>query len=137
MLIRYDTFTSSFRSIFSLPSNVPAYFVVGNHDVGLGRSVQFSRRARARFQHSFGVSQTNRLIEFGNHSLALIDAPGLVEEDYRRVMEGKIYSLRSVPGGGKKGRPVWSPSLGGAIEFVKTVAQGKSVVFEQFFVAQD
>jgi hypothetical protein len=58
-----------------------------------------------------------------------------VEEDYRRVKEDKIYPLRSIPGGGKKGgkkaKQTWRPSAGGPMEFIKSVAQGNSSFIPQ------
>ena len=68
------------------------------------------------------------MVVFGNHSLVLVDAPGLVEEDYRRVGEGKIYPLRMVSA--KKGKPIWMPSKGGTVDFISNVAKGESIKAE-------
>ncbi|KIM22047.1 hypothetical protein M408DRAFT_333100 [Serendipita vermifera MAFF 305830] len=115
----YDAFVDKFREIFTLPTGLSTYYVVGNNDVGLGHSMQFSQRARSRFRSSFHT-EPNRVVTFGNHSLVLVDAPGLVEEDYRRVNENKIYSLRN-PTSSKKYRGLWNPSRGGTMEFITTL----------------
>jgi hypothetical protein len=74
------------------------------------------------------VSDPNQAVHFGNHTLVLLDAPGLVEEDYRRVKEDKVYSsqMMGTPSGKKTGKvkAIWRPTKGGSVEFVKRVSQG-------------
>jgi len=48
----------------------------------LGSNRGFSGQARRRFRQHFGPEQ--QVVEVGNHSFVLLDAPGLVDEDYRR-----------------------------------------------------
>jgi ethanolamine phosphate phosphodiesterase len=76
----------------------------------LGISKTFSPEARPRYEKHFGPF--NQMVELHNHTLVLIDAPGLAEEDYIRNADGVSYSQ-------------WSPLPGGPIEFVRSVASGK------------
>lgn len=48
-----------------------------------------SRLARLRYQKYFGAY--NQVISVQNHTLVLIDAPGLVEEDNKRASHGQNY----------------------------------------------
>jgi hypothetical protein len=77
----------------------------------LGYNQAFSSRARERYQAHFGA--LNQVLEVSNHSLVLIDAPGLVEEDYRR------HSAQTDFGS-------WLPTAGGSIEFVQSIRQSES-----------
>lgn len=103
-------------------------YVVGNHDVGLGHSASFSRRARSRFNFSFGLGNkgTNQVVKFGNHSLVLLDAPWLVEEDYRRVAESKTFptgeDVEEYSGGQRKKGGVWTPVPGGTVDFISRLS---------------
>lgn len=70
----------------------------------------FSRTARNQFSNTFGPF--NQQIFIRNHTFALLDAPGLVDEDYQRAAHGKSYER-------------WVPVPEGPIEFVKTIVSGK------------
>ncbi|KZT62021.1 hypothetical protein CALCODRAFT_479504 [Calocera cornea HHB12733] len=104
----YAKYFARFQSIFRLPPSVLSYYVPGNHDVGLGYNQVFSSRARERYQKHFGA--LNQVLEVSNHSLVLIDAPGLVEEDYRRHSAQTDFNS-------------WLPTAGGSIEFVQSIKQ--------------
>lgn len=108
--LRYETFAKRFKLTFPIPKGAQAYYVVGNHDVGLGKSKSFSTKARDRYRQTFG--ELNQHLRVSNHSLVLLDAPAIVEEDYRRVGEGKTFKE-------------WVPTKGGPIEFVEKVATGE------------
>ncbi|TFY53473.1 hypothetical protein EVJ58_g9434 [Rhodofomes roseus] len=69
---------------------VPTYYITGNHDVGIEASARFSQQAVERFMSHFGP--LNQLVEFGNHSFVLIDAPGLVAEEAMRMRSGRSYA---------------------------------------------
>jgi hypothetical protein len=60
----------------------------------------------------------NQEIDLAGHRLIFIDAPGLVDEDYRRHGMGKQYET-------------WTPAAGGPIEFIASVAikGGRSLAF--------
>ncbi|KIK67268.1 hypothetical protein GYMLUDRAFT_238583 [Collybiopsis luxurians FD-317 M1] len=105
--IEYERYFRRFKSIFSTDSKIPIYFIPGNHDVGLGSSSQFSPQARARYESHFGPP--NSQVSISNYTFVLVDAPGLVEEDYQRHGQGKSYAN-------------WKPVSGGTIDFVKTFA---------------
>ncbi|KAG8747119.1 hypothetical protein FRC10_002168 [Ceratobasidium sp. 414] len=105
----YDAYYSRFNDIFSSSKDIPKYYLVGNHDVGLGKSQAFSARARQRYLSHFGGT-TNFQVPIANHSFVFIDAPGLVEEDYRRYEEEESFED-------------WAGMPGGAIEFVNRLAQ--------------
>ena len=53
----------------------------------------------------------NQAVSLGGHTLVLIDAPGLVEEDYQRHARSQRYDQ-------------WTPLSGGPVEFVKSIAAG-------------
>uniref|UniRef100_A0A0W0FH69 UTP--glucose-1-phosphate uridylyltransferase n=1 Tax=Moniliophthora roreri TaxID=221103 RepID=A0A0W0FH69_MONRR len=104
----YEVLYRRFLGIFKLDEKIPRYCIPGNHDTGLGVQDWFSPDARVRYEKHFGP--LNRQVTVGNHTFVLLDAPGLVEEDYRRHGSGKPYSD-------------WVPVRGGTIDFVKSFAQ--------------
>jgi hypothetical protein len=73
----------------------------------LGVSNTFSRHVRQRYESHFGP--VNRHLPVGNHSLILLDSPGIVDEDYIRAGHGTSFEE-------------WIPLRDGAIEFVKGLA---------------
>ncbi|EMD37638.1 hypothetical protein CERSUDRAFT_94638 [Gelatoporia subvermispora B] len=85
----YESYYKRFKSIFRPPSDVPAFYLPGNHDVGLGSSVEFAPAALDRYHAHFGES--NQELRLGNHTALLINAPGLVEEDAQRAQLGIDY----------------------------------------------
>ncbi|KAH7874668.1 Metallo-dependent phosphatase-like protein [Lentinula edodes] len=103
----YERYTQRFMNIFTMDSRIPRYFIPGNHDIGLGPSTLFSPHARTRYTSHFGP--LNSQISIANHTFVLIDAPGLVEEDYKRHGLGKSYDK-------------WKALAGGTIDFVKSFA---------------
>ncbi|KAG6842150.1 hypothetical protein C0991_001643 [Blastosporella zonata] len=124
----YEGYYQRFNSIFRLPLKIPTYFIPGNHDVGLvllrSRLIKsltekmerrlraspiFSPHARTRFQAHFGP--LNSRISVGNHTLVLLDAPGLVEEDSQRAYARQTYRE-------------WTPRRMGPVDLVKTIADG-------------
>jgi len=84
---RYDNYARRFFSIFSAPRELPVYYIPGNHDVGLGNRRDASTLARARYKVTFG--SLSRYVYLGGHSLFLVDAPALVDEDLRRERAGE------------------------------------------------
>ncbi|PVF93706.1 hypothetical protein CPB86DRAFT_789835 [Serendipita vermifera] len=133
---QYQDFVEQFYSIFGVSDGTSVYYVVGNHDVGLGHSASFSRRARARFTSSFHThnNQTNQVVQFGNHSLVLVDAPWLVEEDYRRVAEHKTFPSpyagvdeeKEEEKGNRRKGGVWKPSPGGTVDFISHLSKERA-----------
>ncbi|KAJ7091250.1 Metallo-dependent phosphatase-like protein [Mycena epipterygia] len=94
----YEAYFRRFKSIFPLDTNVPLYFIPGNHDTGLGVSAEFSKKAGSRYISHFGP--LNSHVTISNHTIILLDAPSLVEEDNKRIEHGRSYSdWQSVPGG--------------------------------------
>lgn len=63
------------------------YYVPGNHDVGLGNRRDTSALARPRHRLMFGPLV--RHVVLGGHSLLMVDAPALVDEDWRRENAGE------------------------------------------------
>ncbi|WWC64130.1 uncharacterized protein I303_106738 [Kwoniella dejecticola CBS 10117] len=104
----YEEYHNLFRSIFQLPSNVPMHFVPGNHDIPLGPNRLFSPHARERYATHF--SRPNTILPIANHSLIMLDAVGLVEEDYRRYAAEMQFGE-------------WDGVEGGVIEFVKDLGE--------------
>lgn len=70
-------------------------------------SSAFSKHVRKRYELHFG--RTNQHLEVANHSLVLLDAPAIVDEDYMRA--GYVTSFEE-----------WIPLRDGAIEFIKGFA---------------
>jgi hypothetical protein len=86
------------------------YYVPGNHDIPLGPNRLFSPLARDRYARHF--SSPNEILTIANHSLILLDAVGLVEEDYRRYAAEMQFGE-------------WDGIEGGVIEFVKGLGERK------------
>ncbi|KAI0645414.1 Metallo-dependent phosphatase-like protein [Trametes meyenii] len=89
----YDRYVRRFRSIFSARKQLPMHHMPGNHDIGLGLSspsYRFSEHARERYLSNF--SPPNQQIAIGEHTVVLIDAPGLVDEDRARTASGMSYT---------------------------------------------
>ncbi|GJE94456.1 metallo-dependent phosphatase [Phanerochaete sordida] len=72
-----------FRQVFSVEprSRVPVFYLPGNEDVGLNLPDADARAARHRYTTHFGP--LNSQTSIANHTFVLVDAPRLVEEDYR------------------------------------------------------
>ncbi|ORX39017.1 Metallo-dependent phosphatase-like protein [Kockovaella imperatae] len=105
----YEEYVKLYRSIFTLPPDTPMYFIPGNHDIPLGPGNKlFSTSARERYAKYF--SPPNSILEVANHTLILLDAVGLVEEDYRRYAAEMQFGE-------------WDGVEGGVIEFVKTLGE--------------
>ncbi|EJD03179.1 Metallo-dependent phosphatase [Fomitiporia mediterranea MF3/22] len=97
-----------FKSVFSSDPSTKVFFVPGNHDVGLGPTARLNAaHARRRFAKFFGP--LNQKVSIGNHTLVMLDAPGLVDEDYRRAATGKTFEE-------------WDAIPNGAVEFINKFA---------------
>ncbi|KAJ7497433.1 Metallo-dependent phosphatase-like protein [Mycena latifolia] len=107
----YETYFQRFTSIFPLDSNIPKYFIPGNHDTGLGVSEQFSEKAEARYTSHFGLLNSRTTIS--NHTMILLDGASLVEEDFQRTARGNSFAD-------------WKPVPGGPIEFVQRFSKSES-----------
>ncbi|CAE6461304.1 unnamed protein product [Rhizoctonia solani] len=105
----YESYYARFNDIFKTGNDAQKYYLVGNHDVGLGSNKAFSARARQRYLAHFGGA-TNYQVPIANHSFVFIDAPGLVEEDYVRYEQEEPFED-------------WAGMPGGAIEYVNRLAQ--------------
>ncbi|OCH84705.1 hypothetical protein OBBRIDRAFT_741133 [Obba rivulosa] len=86
----YESYYKRFKSIFRTPSELPVFYLPGNHDIGLGSPVAFSPIALDRYYAHF--SQPNKQIGLGNHTAILINAPGLVDEDAQRARLGLDFA---------------------------------------------
>ncbi len=67
-----------------------------------------ARRARQRFTSHFGP--LNQHVSVRNHTLVMLDAAGLVEEDYQRSAKYVDYDH-------------WTPLPRGAVEFVHSLKE--------------
>ncbi|KAH9947515.1 Metallo-dependent phosphatase [Amylocystis lapponica] len=87
----YEAYFRRFRWVFRTDnaSEVPTYFLPGNHDVGLGYSPEFSSVAGERYMAHFGP--LNQVVTLGNHTVIFVDAPGLVAEDEQRSRSGVTH----------------------------------------------
>ncbi|KAF9222701.1 hypothetical protein BS17DRAFT_177773 [Gyrodon lividus] len=103
----YDAYARTFEAVFPRDASVSFYFIPGNDDIGLGDSPAFSKDARRFFEEHFGP--LNQVISISGHKFVLLDAPGLVEEDYRRHARGITYDQ-------------WTPLPGGPIELLMSIS---------------
>ncbi|RPD78258.1 hypothetical protein L226DRAFT_457028 [Lentinus tigrinus ALCF2SS1-7] len=104
----YERNYNKFLNIFRLDRRIPSYFVPGNNDVGLNIDTSSARQARQRFTTHFGP--LNQHIRVRNHTLVMLDAAGLVEEDYLRAAKYIDYDR-------------WTPLARGAVEFVHSLKE--------------
>ncbi|KAI0743816.1 hypothetical protein C8Q80DRAFT_861563 [Daedaleopsis nitida] len=102
----YERNYNKFLEIFRLDRRIPIYFVPGNNDVGLNIEPAVARQARRRFTTHFGA--LNQKISVYNHTLIMLDAAGLVEEDYQRAAKSIDYDH-------------WTPLPRGPVEFVHSL----------------
>ncbi len=89
---RYQEYVERFHSIFAVPPSLPVYYLPGNHDVGLGGAHGTSKFARSRYTAAFGPLA--QYVVLGGHSMLMVDAPALVDEDWRRHQAGESRSDR-------------------------------------------
>lgn len=116
----FTEYVEHFTDFFVSPlgQGVEVRYIPGNADVGLGIASAFSKHVRQRYERHFG--RANMLLTTSNHSLVLLDAPGIVDEDYMRAGHGTTFEE-------------WIPLRDGAIEFVKGLASeehpGPNILF--------
>ena len=106
-MFRYDDYYETFRKMFPIPLNkTTVHYLPGNNDVGLNMDPTESQHARRRFTKHFGPLDQTVVIQ--NHTLVLLDASRITEEDYRRLRAGPNYEspkdgtmsfVRSLPPG--------------------------------------
>ncbi|KAI0245185.1 hypothetical protein BJV78DRAFT_606747 [Lactifluus subvellereus] len=108
----FAAYVQHFKQVFSLEPGVEARYLPGNTDVGLGVSNAFSKHVRQRYERYFGG--VNQHLTMANHSLVLLDSPGIVDEDYMRAGHGTSFEE-------------WIPLRDGPIEFVKGLAAEEQV----------
>lgn len=84
---RYEAYYGTFTRMFPIPSDgTTVHYLPGNNDVGLNADPIESQDARRRFTKHFGpLDQT---VTIRNHTLVLLDASRIIEEDYRRLRAG-------------------------------------------------
>ncbi|KAJ2972295.1 hypothetical protein NUW54_g12301 [Trametes sanguinea] len=108
----YERNLRKFREIFQLHPGVMSYYVPGNNDVGLNIEPSAAREARSRFTTHFGP--LNQKVALRNHTLVMLDAAGLVEEDYLRAAKYIDYEH-------------WKPLPHGTVEFVHSLQKDSQV----------
>ncbi|KAI9067104.1 hypothetical protein FKP32DRAFT_1530643, partial [Trametes sanguinea] len=107
----YERNLRKFREIFHLHPGVTSYYVPGNNDVGLNIEPSAAREARSRFTTHFGP--LNQKVALRNHTLVMLDAAGLVEEDYLRAAKYIDYEH-------------WKPLPHGTVEFAHSLQNGEA-----------
>ncbi|ETW80437.1 hypothetical protein HETIRDRAFT_46276, partial [Heterobasidion irregulare TC 32-1] len=114
----YETYVRKFKNTFPVDPDIEVRYLPGNSDVGLGEINSFTKHVRERYMDHFGA--LNQRISVANSTLVLLDAPGLVNEDYLRAGSGVSFDH-------------WTPLKDGPIEFVTAVAtdheQGPIILF--------
>jgi hypothetical protein len=108
---RYAVYYETFTKMFPIPSNeTTVHYLPGNNDVGLNMDPTESQHARRRFAKHFGpLDQT---VTIQNHTLVLLDASGVIEEDYRRL----------------RGGPGYESPKGGTMDFVGSLPPGLLII---------
>lgn len=119
---RYQKYFERFSQLLDSSPATSFYYVPGNGDLPwvpplrvwaeyleggfgrLGQSRKFSPHARRRYEQYFGP--VNQRISIANHTLLLLDAPGVVQEDYKRQHLNLDYGH-------------FSPTADGALDFIK------------------
>jgi hypothetical protein len=113
--------------MFPVSPSIPVYYIPGNNDIGYAIFLLSTLSDPLHFSNSMGIPHTlskhvrfhyvetfgpfNQQILVRNHTLVLLDAPGLVDEDYQRAARGVGFDR-------------WTPVHEGPVEFVKTIAAG-------------
>ncbi|CAL1707749.1 unnamed protein product [Somion occarium] len=103
----YTNYIQRFKGVFKIGKSAEAYFAPGNDDVGLRTEWKTARTARNHYVKHFGPM--NGWVTVANHTFVILDAPGLVEEDYQRA--DKVLEYEE-----------WEPKPDGVIEFLKSIA---------------
>ncbi|KAH9855249.1 hypothetical protein C2E23DRAFT_612244 [Lenzites betulinus] len=85
----YERNQRRFKSLFHLPRGVTSFYVPGNNDVGLNIDPALARQARHRWTTHFGPLK--QAVVLRNHTLVMVDAAGLAEEDYQRAARYTDY----------------------------------------------
>ncbi|KAF8638052.1 hypothetical protein AX16_010684 [Volvariella volvacea WC 439] len=109
----YERYANHFHDLFQAPSRGKLYYIPGNNDVGMGSSASRLSPSRQHFQQHFGP--LNQIFSIRNHTLVLLDSPGLVDEDYQRSARGSSFDD-------------WIPLSGGSVEFVKNITRADSLI---------
>ncbi|TFK73948.1 hypothetical protein BDN72DRAFT_813488 [Pluteus cervinus] len=111
--IDYEHYSQDFMTLFAPPWKTTIHYIPGNNDVGMGTAASNPRALRHYYSKYF--QPLNQEVVIQNHRFILLDAPGLVDEDYHRAGVGVPFDA-------------WTPQLGGAIEFVhnKSTSAGTS-----------
>jgi ethanolamine phosphate phosphodiesterase len=78
----------------------------------MGVSPSFSKISRSHYLKSFGPF--NQQLDIRNNTFILLDAPGLVDEDYQRSAYGVGFDQ-------------WNAPPDGAVSFVKTFERGRAL----------
>ncbi|KZT19066.1 hypothetical protein NEOLEDRAFT_1246079 [Neolentinus lepideus HHB14362 ss-1] len=110
----YMRYVDKFWEVFPMQrlkrGQIPAlvYFIPGNEDIGLGKSIYYSKNARREYVKHFGP--LNQKVYIRNHTFALLNAPGLVDEDYQRAGSNLEYEY-------------WDPIPGGSVSFIETIRE--------------
>jgi len=89
---RYGAYYETFTRMFPIPlKEATPHYLPGNNDVGLNMDPIESQHARRRFTKHFGPLDQTVVIQ--NHTLVLLDASRIIEEDYRRLRGGPNHEF--------------------------------------------
>ncbi|EAU91469.2 hypothetical protein CC1G_01958 [Coprinopsis cinerea okayama7 len=103
----YSKAVKKFKKIFKTDAGVATYYVPGNNDITMGEITPVAKRVRGYFTESFGP--LSQAFDVNNHTLVILNAPGLVDEDYQRAGRGVSFAK-------------WTPIPDGPIAFVNDIA---------------
>ncbi|KAJ3550179.1 hypothetical protein NMY22_g594 [Coprinellus aureogranulatus] len=108
---RYSKAVQKFKSIFVSGSAKSVYYVPGNNDIWLGEITPYAKAIRHYYTNSFGPP--SQAFDVQNHTFVILDAPGLVDEDYLRAGKGVSFAR-------------WTPLPAGAVSFVREISDNRT-----------
>ncbi|KAL1717433.1 hypothetical protein EV715DRAFT_274297 [Schizophyllum commune] len=100
----FEQYWQKFQDTFAFENGTDVYYLPGNNDFGMGASRSLSANVRAYYKKYVGP--LNQAVPLRGHNFVALDAPGLVDEDYRRSASGLPHQQ-------------WSPTLGGTLDFIR------------------
>ncbi|TRM70030.1 hypothetical protein BD626DRAFT_476090 [Schizophyllum amplum] len=100
----FEQYWQKFLDTCKVENGTEVHYLPGNNDFGMGASLSLATNVRAFYKKYVGP--LNQAILIRGHNFVALDAPGLVDEDYRRSASGLSYEH-------------WSPTLNGSVDFVR------------------
>ncbi|KAL1696336.1 hypothetical protein GGG16DRAFT_43723, partial [Schizophyllum commune] len=110
----FEQYWQKFQDTFAFENGTDVYYLPGNNDFGMGASRSLSVNVRTYYKKYVGP--LNQVVPLRGHNFVALDAPGLVDEDYRRSASGLPHQQ-------------WSPTLGGTLDFIRELDTQSEVAY--------